>query len=137
PGGAEFCYVRRLPPEQVPADEQQFHRRVWRHRVGTDPAQDTLLHGDGLDPTYFFGTSISRDGRWLLVNGSPGTSRKDSVWLLDLHNARDFTGRPAARQLVDTSEGFRAHAWVESDGQLHILTTKDAPRWRLCVADPE
>ena len=35
PGGAEFYYVRRLPPEQVPQGEEQFHRRVYRHRIGT------------------------------------------------------------------------------------------------------
>ena len=34
PGGEELFYVRRLAPDQVPAGEEQFHRRVWRHRVG-------------------------------------------------------------------------------------------------------
>ena len=34
PGGDELFYVRRLAPDQVPAGEEQFHRRVWRHRVG-------------------------------------------------------------------------------------------------------
>ncbi|GAB2755527.1 prolyl oligopeptidase family serine peptidase [Salinifilum aidingensis] len=132
PGGEEFCYVRRLPPEEVPEDERQFHRRVWRHRVGSSPEEDVLLHGDGLDPTYFFGTSVSRDGRWLVINGSPGTARKDSVWLVDLDPA---AARPK-RQIVDTTEGFRAHAWVEPDGRLHVLTTRDAPRWELFTADP-
>ncbi|HEX5016670.1 MAG TPA: S9 family peptidase, partial [Actinomycetes bacterium] len=37
PGGEAFYYVRRLPPEQVPAGEEQFHRRVWLHRLGDDP----------------------------------------------------------------------------------------------------
>src|SRR4051812_31989786 len=33
PGGEELFYVRRLAPDQVPAGDEQFHRRVWRHRV--------------------------------------------------------------------------------------------------------
>lgn len=132
PGGEEFCYVRRLPPELVPEVERQFHRRVWRHRVGGDPEQDLLLHGDGLDPTYFFGTSISRDGRWLVIHGSPGTARKDSVWLADLTES----SAPTPRRIVDTAEGFRANAWVDRDDRLYVHTTKDAARWRLCVADP-
>ena len=37
PGGEAFYYVRRLRAELVPADEAQYHRRVWLHRVGTDP----------------------------------------------------------------------------------------------------
>ena len=40
PGGAALFYVRRLPPSQVPAGEEQFHRRVWRHVVGSDPATE-------------------------------------------------------------------------------------------------
>src|SRR4051794_39959249 len=39
PGGEAYYFVRRLPPEVLPAGEEQFHRRVWLHRVGT-PADD-------------------------------------------------------------------------------------------------
>ena len=35
PGGEAFFYVRRLAPELLPADEVQYHRRVWLHRLGT------------------------------------------------------------------------------------------------------
>src|SRR3954465_6893390 len=28
-----YYYVRRLAPELVPLDEQQYHRRIWLHRV--------------------------------------------------------------------------------------------------------
>ena len=34
PGGKAFYYVRKLPPGQVPAGEEQFHRRVYLHTVG-------------------------------------------------------------------------------------------------------
>lgn len=133
PGGEEFFYIRRLPPEDVPAGEQQFHRRVWRHRVGTDPAHDVLVHGEGLHHTFYFDANVSRDGRWLLIHGSPGTARRDSVWIADLAAS---SPKPALRQILDTSDGVRASAWVERDGRMYIQTTLDAPRWRLCVADP-
>ncbi|MFC7342257.1 prolyl oligopeptidase family serine peptidase [Saccharopolyspora griseoalba] len=132
PGGAEFYYVRRLPPEQVPESEEQFHRRVYRHRVGTDPDEhDVLVHGEGLDPTYYYGAGVSDDARWLIVHGSPGTARRDSVWIADL------AGDGELRQIVDTSDGYRVGAWVEPDGRMYVMTTLDAPRWRLCVTDPE
>ena len=70
PGGDELFYVRRLAPDQVPAGEEQFHRRVWRHRVGTPADDDVLVHGEGSDPTTYFGVHTSRDGRWLVVSGS-------------------------------------------------------------------
>lgn len=74
PGGAELFYVRRLAPGAVPTGEEQFHRRVWRHRVGADPATDVEVHGAGLDPTNYYDVSVSRDGRWLLVTASAGTA---------------------------------------------------------------
>ncbi|MEV4643839.1 prolyl oligopeptidase family serine peptidase [Saccharopolyspora sp. NPDC049357] len=133
PGGEEFFYVRRLSPELVPEGEEQFHRRVWRHRVGADPEQDVLVHGTGLDHTFYYSTHVSRDGRWLIIEGSMGTARRDSVWIADLS---DEAEAPSLRQIVDTTDGYRVGAWVERDGRLYVMTTKDAPRWRLCVADP-
>ncbi|QUH00537.1 S9 family peptidase [Saccharopolyspora erythraea] len=134
PGGEEFFYVRRLPAESVPEGEEQFHRRVWRHRVGADPEQDLLVHGEGLHHTFYFGTSVSRDGRWLFVHGSPGTARRDSMWIADLSDGAPV---PELRRVLDTSDGVRASAWVERDGRMYVQTTLDAPRWRLCVTDPE
>ena len=84
PGGEELFYVRRLPASQVPDGEDQFHRRVWRHRVGADPAEDVLVWGEGLDSTNYYGCSVSLDGRWLLVTASAGTAPRDDVWLFDL-----------------------------------------------------
>ncbi len=37
PGGKAFYYTRRLPPDEVPAGEEQYHRRVYLHRVGSPP----------------------------------------------------------------------------------------------------
>ncbi|GGM63718.1 prolyl endopeptidase [Longimycelium tulufanense] len=133
PGGEEYFYVRRLAPERVPAGEEQFHRRVWRHRVGTEPDTDVLVHGEGLDPTYYYGVRVSRDGRWLVVDGSRGTARRDAVWLADLAAGGTV---PELRQVLDDQAGARCAAWVERDGRLYLMTTLDAPRWRLCVADP-
>lgn len=129
PSGEEFYYVRKL--KDVPEGEESFHRRVWRHRIGTDPENDVLVHGEGLDPRFFFGVQVSEDGRWLVVQGSPGTARRDSIWIADLESPT-----PQLRQILDAAENIRATAWVERDGRLYIHTTWDAPRWRLCVADP-
>ncbi|GAA1335320.1 prolyl oligopeptidase family serine peptidase [Catellatospora bangladeshensis] len=129
PGGEEFFYVRRLDPALVPEDERQFHRRVWRHRVGADPATDVNVHGDGLDHTYYYVLSVSDDGRWLIVKGAPGTVRRDSVWIADLHGSGEL------RPVITAEQGAQCSAWVE-DGRLYLRTSLGAPRFRLCVADP-
>ena len=72
PGGEAWYYVRRLPTEAVPEGESQYHRRVYLHRLGTDPDTDVLIFGEGMEKTNYYGVSVSRDGRWLSVIGLPG-----------------------------------------------------------------
>jgi prolyl oligopeptidase len=129
PGGEELFYVRRLAPDQVPAGEEQFHRRVWRHRVGAPADEDVLVHGEGSDPTTYFGVHTSRDGRWLVVSGSAGTAPRDDVWLADL------TGDGTLRDFQVGVDAQTA-AWVARDGRLWLMSDRDTPRWRLAVADP-
>ena len=129
PGGDELFYVRRLAPELVPDGEEQFHRRVWRHRVGTPADTDVLVHGEGSDPTTYFGVHTSRDGRWLVVSGSAGTAPRDDVWIADL------AGDAALRDFQVGVDAQTA-AWVARDGRLWLMSDRGTPRWRLAVADP-
>lgn len=129
PGGEELYYVRRLAPDAVPAGEEQFHRRVWRHRVGADPATDVEVHGAGLDPTNYYGVSVSRDGRWLLVTASAGTAPRDDVWIADL------TGDGVLRP-IQVGVDARVLPRVSHDGLLYLNTDRDAPRGRLARVDP-
>ncbi|TFV71078.1 S9 family peptidase [Blastococcus sp. CT_GayMR19] len=129
PGGEELFYVRRLPPEDVPAGEEQFHRRVWRHRVGAPADTDVLVHGEGSDPTTYFGVHTSRDGRWLVVSGAAGTAPRDDVWIADL------AGNGELREFQVGVDAQTA-AWVARDGRLWLMSDRGTPRWRLAVADP-
>ncbi|KQY44521.1 prolyl oligopeptidase family protein [Cellulomonas sp. Root137] len=133
PGGEAFYYVRRLPPETLPEDEAQYHRRVWLHRLGTPATDDVEVFGAGLDHTNYYGVSVSRDGRWLIVSASAGTAPRTDVWIADL-TASDL-GAPS---FVDVAVGLDAEtgAWVARDGRLYVHTNLDAPRGRISVTDP-
>ncbi|MHB8449146.1 MAG: prolyl oligopeptidase family serine peptidase [Mycobacteriales bacterium] len=130
PGTGAFYYARKLAPAQVPPGEEQLHRRLWRHVVGEDPETDTLVFGEGLPAGTYFGAETSADGRWLVVTTQQGTDPRSDVYLADLATTRG----PLA---VSTGEDARTTAWVAHDGRLYLLTTRDAARGRLCVADPE
>ncbi|HEX2498280.1 MAG TPA: prolyl oligopeptidase family serine peptidase, partial [Actinomycetes bacterium] len=134
PGGKAYYYVRRLPPEQLPDGEEQFHRRVWLHRLGTDPADDVMVFGDGLDMTNYYGVSVSRDGRWLVITASAGTAPRNDVWIADL--SASTLEAPEFRVI---QEGIDAQTSVEAgrDGRLYISTDRDAPRGTLLVTTPD
>ncbi|MCW2701487.1 MAG: Prolyl oligopeptidase [Blastococcus sp.] len=129
PGGEELFYVRRLPPDAVPPGEEQFHRRVWRHAVGAPADDDVLIHGEGSDPTTYFGVHVSRDGRWLVVSGSAGTAPRDDVWIADL-------SADAGLREFQVGVDAQTTAWVARDGRLWLVSDRNAPRSRLVVADP-
>jgi prolyl oligopeptidase len=138
PGGAAFYYVRKLPPDQVPAGEEQFHRRVFLHTVGAPDESDVLIFGAGLDKTNYYGVSVSRDGRWLTVSAAQGTAPRNDLWLADL-SATDSSGSaPAAPALRVVQQGVDARTGlhVGRDGRLYVFTDAGAPRGRLAVADP-
>jgi prolyl oligopeptidase len=130
--GTGLYYVRRLPPQAVPAGEEAFHRRVRFHQLGADPERDELVFGDGRDPTAYYGVDVSHDGRWLLIAEHLGTAPRNDVWIADL-SASD-----GHRRLVPVQEGIDAatYAHVGPDGRLYVHTDLDAPRYRLAVADP-
>ena len=133
PGGKAFYYVRRLPPEAVPDGESQYHRRVYLHVVGTPPESDALVFGEGRDKTTYYSVSVSLDGRWLLIGAAIGTAPRNDLWAADL-----TTSDPATPVLVPVTVGLDARTSVRAgrDGRLYVYTDLDAPRGRICVADP-
>jgi prolyl oligopeptidase len=119
-----FYYVRRL------VADSPFDRRVYLHVLGADPAGDITVFGDGKDPRTYFGVDVSPDGRWLVVSAAIGTAPRDDVWITDL------TDPGAGFSVVQEGVDARCHAWVAADGRLYLWTDAQAPRGRLCVADP-
>ncbi|MGP7996904.1 MAG: prolyl oligopeptidase family serine peptidase [Streptosporangiaceae bacterium] len=133
PGGAAFYYVRKLPPDQVPAGEEQFHRRVYLHTVGTPDTADVLIFGEDLDKTNYYSVSVSRDGRWLAIGAAQGTAPRNDLWLADLTAAGPAD--PALR-VVQQGVDARTGVHVGRDGRLYVFTDAGAPRGRLAVTDP-
>ena len=133
PGGKAFYYVRKLAPDQVPAGEEQFHRRVYLHTLGTHPDEDAVIFGEGRDKTNYYGASVSRDGRWLVISAAQGTAPRNDVWLADL-----TASGPASPLLQVVQEGADARTGLQvgRDGRLYVFTDAGAPRGRLAVADP-
>jgi prolyl oligopeptidase len=134
PGGAAYYYVRRIAPELTPEGEEQYHRRVWLHRLGTDPADDVEILGADLDRTSYFGVTVSMDGRWLVIGSSAGTAPRNDLWLADLSDGRlESPDLRVVQQDVDASTSMH----VGRDGRVYLFTDREASRGRLMVTTPD
>jgi len=137
PGGAAYYYVRRLHPDLVPAGERQYHRRVYLHRVGTDPDTDVLIFGDGRDAPDFYMVNVSADGRWLRITATAGTARRTDVWLADL--TRTGPERPDLRvvqELVDARTVPFIRPETDPEDRVFLLTDRGAPHGRIAITTP-
>jgi prolyl oligopeptidase len=75
PGGRGFYYTRFGTEGS----------RVFHHRMGTDPAADSLLFGAGTDPGKIIVSQLSEDGRRLLIVVYHGSATDQSeVYLADV-----------------------------------------------------
>jgi prolyl oligopeptidase len=128
PAGDGFYYTRYPAPGTVPAGEEHYHRHVYFHRLGTDPASDVKVFGEGLGFSSWPNVDLSPDGRWLAVEVSEGWS-KSEIFLLDTqkHEAPVpvIAGRNAIFNLVEVL-----------DDRLLVVSNENAPHYQLWQVDP-
>lgn len=128
PSGQGFYYTRYPAPGSVPAGEEAYHRQVFLHRLGTDPAADPRVFGEGLGLSAWPNVLLSPAGRWLAVEVAEGWSRSE-LFLIDLEKggppAVMVQGREAMFSLVDVL-----------DDRILVLSNEGAPRYQLFEVDP-
>ena len=78
-----FFYTRYPRKGDVPAGQEVYHRHVFYHALGSDPAADPLIFGEGRDPEAWPNVNLSEDGRWLLIDEEQGWT-KTELFLHDL-----------------------------------------------------
>jgi prolyl oligopeptidase len=121
-----FYYTRFPSPGEVPDNELFFHRKIYYHELGTDPADDPLIFADEEDMYAWPGVSLSTNGRFLLVYVFSGYTSND-LYVKDLESDQGF---------VPIAEGFDARfSGFAYDDQLYLMTTLDAPNWKIVRVD--
>lgn len=128
PGNKAFYYSRYPAPGSVPAGDERYASRIYKHVIGTSPESDEMVFGAGRDKTDTPVVSISPNGRWLVVSEEQGWS-KNEVYLKDLKGGAKA---PWTEVAVGTEALFDA---IVRDDKLYILTNDGAPHYRLFSVD--
>ncbi|MGV9374274.1 prolyl oligopeptidase family serine peptidase [Nonomuraea sp. NPDC003707] len=112
-GGCRYSAVAWLPGGAA-FYYVRFHEGVYLHTIGDAADVPVFTRGP-----VRYGVQISADGRRLTISAG------GSLWLAEPG------GRGEPRPVPDALA-----AAVACDGRLYLVTDRDAPRRRLCVADP-
>ncbi|MGA7632326.1 MAG: prolyl oligopeptidase family serine peptidase [Terriglobales bacterium] len=121
-----FFYTRYPKKGDVPAGQEVYYRHVFYHALGTDPAQDPLIFGEGRDPEWWPNVTLSDDGRWLLIDEEQGWT-KTQLFLQDLTTKNPPVEITVGKDFLYTADFF--------EGKLYITSNEDAPHYRVFVAD--
>ena len=102
--------------------------RVMYHALGSDPATDRQIFGEGYERHHIPVTLLSDDGRWLVVHVIEGSSGPTEIHVKDLRGDGPF--------VTAIADGV-SESWADfAGGQLVITTNLDAPNKRVVLADP-
>lgn len=124
PGNKAFYYSRYPAAGTVPAGDERYSPRIFRHVLGTDPEKDEVVFGSTRDKTDVPQVRISPNGRWLIVYVHQGWS-KSEVYLRDL---KQGDKAPWIEVAVRTDALFEP---IVRDDRMYMLTNDGAPRYRL------
>jgi prolyl oligopeptidase len=120
--GSGFYYTRYPQGGERPPEDVNFYQQVYFHQLGTDPKQDVYVLGKEFPRIAEVQLRASDDGRWLVASVANGDGGEFAHYVMN--SAGHWT------QLTHFEDGIvLAKAGV--DGNLYLLSHKDAPRGQI------
>src|SRR5438876_314694 len=122
-----FYYSRHPKKGDVPPGEEVYHVKIFYHKLGSDPAKDPLIFGEGRKMEDVPQVQLADDDdRWLLITVFEGWA-KSEMYLQDLKAGTAPVEITSGKNFLYKGEVFK--------GKLYILTNEDAPRFHVFVVD--
>ena len=122
-----FYYTRYPNKGDVPAEEENYHRRVYYHALGGDAAKDPLIFAPK-DPQDWPNVALSNDARWLVIVSQQGWT-KSEIYLKDLQANTPPVTVVSGKNFLYSADVF--------NGRMYIVTNEDAPHYKVLVAPAE
>jgi len=115
--------------------------RIYYHALGTDPAKDAQIFGQGYGPEWAVDAGVSDDGRYLIIHASKGSAADvTEIHVQDLAGGRPIV--PVVKDLAARTFGDAAGDrlivqtnWQAPNGRMLAINLKDPARerWREVV----
>ena len=130
PDNKGFFYSRYdAPPEGAAFQKTNLNQQVFYHRIGSSQSDDVLVYKRSDEPTWGFGTRVTEDGRYLVIEIWKGTDHKYRVVYKDL---TEPYGMPV--ELIDNFD--HEYSFIGNEGTTFFFQTDlDAPRKRIVAID--
>ncbi len=128
--GTGFYYSRYPAPGEVPDGDEKYFCKLFLHRLGQDPKDDTYVFGDGREKTDIPSVYLSPDGRWLVARVHMGWDRSE----LFVRDAAAGASAPWMPVPFATARHALFEPIPRSD-RLYVLTNDGAPRYRLTAIE--
>ena len=124
-----FFYCRYDEPSGDEFAGENYHQKLYYHRLGTPQAEDRLVYDNPDEKEWGFWGHVTEDGRYLIILIRKGTEPKHCVYFKDLDEPDSMDDR----RVVKLLDGFDArYEFVGNEGEeFWFLTDRDAPRGRL------
>lgn len=137
PDGRSYLYVAF--PEAERADSAGTETgsvgrpHLMRHRLGTDPSTDEVVHTNPDQEREHVHVEVSDDDRWLLMTLTVGTENRNRLWLWPIEASETGESRLGAPlKVLDQADAEYAPVAVVG-GRLLLRTDADAPRGRVAA----
>ncbi len=128
--GKGFFYSRYPQPESA-AQFQSLNKnmKMYYHRVGTPQSDDPLVYYRPDQPEWSYSSTVTDDGRYLIITVSKGTDPRYQVLVKDLND-------PYAMPVTLVDNFDHEYSILGNDGPvLYFKTDLDAPRRRIIAID--
>jgi len=82
--GKGFFYERYEEPKENILKASVYNQKMYYHVLGTDESQDEMIYSRPDHSDWGFGSGVTDDGRYLVINAWQGSDHETSVFFKDL-----------------------------------------------------
>ena len=127
-----FYYGRNPKKGEVPEGDDVYYLHIFYHALGSDPAKDPLIWGEGRKKEEILVSQLpDDDDRWLLLTSYQGSAGKNELFLSSLKD--DLKAGTPPLELT-SGKDFHYNAEIFR-GKIYITTNEGAPHFHLFVVD--